>query len=144
VSTALLRPSSWIPAQAVQIGQSKSVEIGDPEASADPFERQSDRARLSHGKPDHADRAAVQKLLLLARDLVAVAVGAKLAEFRIRQQMDEPSGPRIVDPESVVLRRHTGKMRGYLRVEGRRVESLRGMTAGNEIAQLLHKWCHGG
>ena len=72
-------------AQAVHVRQVERVEVGEAEHPADALERERHRRRLADRQPRDADRERAELVLLLARDLVAIAAGSELFELARRE-----------------------------------------------------------
>ena len=91
-------------ADTVHVRQLELIEVGEAKDAADTLHRQRQGDRAAGGQADDPDVEPGQPIRLVVRDLVAVAVEAKLTELGRRQEVDELARPRKVDPPAVLDR----------------------------------------
>jgi hypothetical protein len=91
------------PAETVEVREAEAIVVSDLVRAADPLEREGDRRHVPHREPDHADARTGEPELLVAGELVAVAVGAHLAQLVARKDVNEAGRPGVPDPRPIGL-----------------------------------------
>jgi len=81
---------------------------------------------------DDADCSDSERLLLLRCDLIAVPAGAKLDEFLLANQVNEPARPWVMYPHAVVVRGAPTEMCSGARLEFCRFEASLRVPDGDE------------
>ena len=94
----------------VRVGELQMVEVGEKQLPAYLLHSQGYRCCMSEGEPDDTDPEPPEHLLLIERYFVAVAARAQEPELLLGQEMDEPSRPGVIDPDTVGFKWHFADM----------------------------------
>ena len=96
---------------AVEVRQLEGVEVGQAELAGQPLHGQDVGDRVARAQPDDADAQRSQSRLLLAGELVVVAVEAQRGERRGAEQSHDGPAPRVVDPAHALFHERSARGR---------------------------------
>ncbi len=133
VQTQVVHPGP----QPVQVGQAQVVEVGELERTADALHREGQRRAAAHRQADHTHPAGHQLPLLRTLDPPPVAIRSHQPELLARQQVHQPTRPRVPGPHSVLARIHTGQLRLHGLGQGRTGQPLARVTALDQLLELV-------